>query len=344
MGNGKGYRVALIGCGDVAERGHLPALLSHERFELVAVCDIVPNRAALLAAQARGVPAYTDYQEVFQLPDLAACILALHPDVSVRIAIDCLRHGLAVLDEKPLANGLEEGRVLAREVRATGGIYQVGFCFRYCDWVRRMGEFTRTVRIPAIYRVEIFDEFLDRNNQEHFERIQQFLHKSSVVNHEGSHIIDYFRSWNSSPLVKAHAVALRTEPDLRGPNLWSAQLQCADGSVLELQLGWLLRSARKSEATIVGPGGFVQADFGGAGQIALGAKTEALRIPSYRPEFARQLDAFAEAIERGKAVVATVEDGLRVMEAAHACERSAAEGRAIEIQYWGAPRDKGSRG
>lgn len=332
MRNRKRYPVALIGCGDVALRGHLPALLSHERFEIAAVCDIVPDRAALLAARARGVASYTNYRELFRLRNLAACVLALHPDVSVAVAIDCLRHGLAVLDEKPLANSRTEGRRLARAVYATRGIYQVGYCFRYCDWVKAIGELARSVGAPAIYRVEIFDEVLNRSDPEHFERIQQFLETSSVVNHEGSHVIDYFQMWNPSPFVKAHAVTLRTEPDLRGPNLWSVQLECADGSLLELQLGWLLRVARESQAAIVGPGGVVCAHLSGAAEIARHGKTEVLRIPCCRQEFGRQLDAFAAAIDRGEAVVATVDDGLRAMAVAHACERSAAEGKAIEIQ------------
>jgi predicted dehydrogenase len=42
------YSIALIGCGDVAEQGHLPAILEDPQFRLTAVCDVNRSRAELL--------------------------------------------------------------------------------------------------------------------------------------------------------------------------------------------------------------------------------------------------------------------------------------------------------
>src|SRR5437763_762150 len=101
------YRVALVGCGDIAEKGHVPSLLAHPRFELVAVCDVRPERAALLARLAGGVAALSDYRALLDRADVDAAVLALHPEVSVGVAIDLLRAGKGVLDEKPMATSLE---------------------------------------------------------------------------------------------------------------------------------------------------------------------------------------------------------------------------------------------
>lgn len=43
------YRTALIGLGDIAESGHVPALLNQPRFQLVALCDPSPIRRARLS-------------------------------------------------------------------------------------------------------------------------------------------------------------------------------------------------------------------------------------------------------------------------------------------------------
>jgi hypothetical protein len=47
------------------------------------------------------------------------------------------------------------------------------------------------------------------------------------------------------------------------------------------------------------------------------------------PEWQRQYDAFARAIERGAADCATVEDALRALEITAACELSAQQGISI---------------
>src|SRR5687767_12626028 len=115
-------RVVLIGCGAVAESGHVPALLRHDAFAIAAVCDVREDRARRLAQQAGGVPHFTGWQAMLEGKEFDAAVLALPPEVSADIAIACLRRGLSVLDEKPLAATLEQGRRVARAVAETGGV------------------------------------------------------------------------------------------------------------------------------------------------------------------------------------------------------------------------------
>lgn len=325
------YRVGLIGCGSVAEHGHLPALLSHERFDLVAVCDIVPKRSGLLSKQAGGIPEYRDYRQLLRHAAVDACVLAVGPEISVGIALDCLYLGKAVLDEKPLAVRLEDGEQLAREVSSRRGIYQIGFCFRYSDWVLQLSELSRSLGSPTVHHVQIFDEVVDRKNMDHFVRIQEFLRSSSVINHEGSHVIDYYRIWNASPLVTVRATSERTESDLRGPNLWNAQFWSADGSVLNLRIGWLLRERRTSHVTISGAAGTASIGVDGCGEIVRHGTVMPVRIPPLRQEFDRQLDAFARAMDQRIATEATVGDGLTVLTITKACERAATHNAVVQI-------------
>ena len=327
------YRVALIGCGDIAETGHLPALLHHPRFELVALCDIRPDRAALLSGQAGGAESLTDYRTLLSREDIDAAILALHPEHSVDVAIDFLRHKKAVLDEKPLATTLNHGRRLEKVVKSTRGVYQIGFVFRYSPMVQLVAEFSRRIGSPASYSVGIFDERLDRDNRAHFECIQQILRNSSAITHEGSHVIDYFQMWNPSLLERVQAMAVRTEEDFEGPNLWSTQFSAADGSVLNLEIGWFLPALPRSALLILGPNGRLHLDlFAGTGEFAGDGTVEPLRIESLAQNWAGQLDGFAESIDRGKTQTATITDGLRVLVATTACEEAHRLGQAIEIE------------
>ena len=91
--------IGVIGCGDIAETGHVPALVAHERFELTALCDVRRPRCEVLARKTAGASIHTDHRELLDDPSIDAVVLALHPEASVNVAIDFLRHGKPVLDE-----------------------------------------------------------------------------------------------------------------------------------------------------------------------------------------------------------------------------------------------------
>jgi predicted dehydrogenase len=331
------YRVALIGCGDIAETGHLPALLKHPRFRLAALCDVRPERTRLLSRKADGVETVADYRQLLDRKDIDAAILALHPEVSVNVAIDFLRIGKPVLDEKPLACTMENGLCLARVVSETGGVYQIGFVMRYCRLIRRLAETSRQIGAPAFYRVGIFDERLDPANRAHFQRIQQVLRHSSAITHEGSHVIDYFQQWNAAPLVRVHATAVRTQDFFHGPNIWSARFDVADGSVLALEIGWFVPDLPLCPVSMIGPNGTIEVNlrtgFGTIGRRGIRPRRNAnIKLEPLTQDWMTQLDVFAEAMDCGKAKIATVRDGLRALTATLACERSQREGVAVKIE------------
>lgn len=324
MNKNTAIRTALIGCGDIAETGHLPALLEHPRFTLTAVCDVRDKRAELLGARAGNVEKLNDYRSLLERADIGAVILALHPEHSVDIAIDFLQHGKAVLDEKPLAVSLAEGNRLAGVVAESSAPYQIGFVFRYCEMVCRIAEFANRIGGPAVLSVGIFDELLDPENTEHYNRMQQILRSSSAVNHEGSHVFDFRRIWNAADVVDVHATAVKTRAEFAGANLWSVQQQLADGSALRLQIGWLLPAIPASTVQIEGPGGTLYVELSeGKGTFNDGADPEQLDITPMVQAWDRQLDAFARAVDTGEVIGATVENGLAALADAQACAAAA---------------------
>lgn len=333
------HRVALVGCGDIAQTGHVPALIAHDRFRLVEVCDVRPARAELLAKLANSggggasVAASNDYKALLQRDDIDAVVLALHPEVSVDVAIDFLRAGKAVLDEKPLATNLEAGRRLVREVAAAKSVYQIGFVFSYCDLVRDVARWAARIGTPALFHVGIFDERLDRANVEHFGRIQGVLRHSSAVTHEGSHVVDFFRFWCPASYVRAQASAMRTGVDFAGPNLWSTRFSTANGSTLALDIGWFLPDYPSSFLTVLGPGGYLRLDLAtGKGELTIGGRTEPVQTGRLAQPWDRQLDAFAKAIDTGRSEACPVSRGWDALVATQACQRAAETNQSVEIE------------
>jgi len=329
-------RVALIGCGAVAESGHVPALLSHDVFTIAAVCDVREERARRLAQQAGGVPHFTDWRAILDGGRFDAAVLALPPEVSADIAIDCLRRGLSVLDEKPLAATLEQGRRVARAVTETGRVFQLGFVLRYGDWIDQLTRLARSCGSPLRTRVGVYDERLNSHDLAHFERIAGFLRTSSAITHEGSHVVDYVSRWSPAAWTSVRATARRTSTDLPGPNVWHAVVSQADRSTIEMDIGWLVPELPPSSIQIEGPLGSLQLDpTTGMGSVKVNGHFEPLKLRAIRPEWNRQYDAFAAAIARGTATEATIEDGLRALEITTACEASARTGTEVHREVEG---------
>jgi len=128
-------RVALVGAGN---RGSylLQHLLELEAAEVVAVCDILPDRAdaAATAVAKKGGPArtFTDYRRLLdEVKDLDAVIQAT-PDFTHReIDIAILERGLHLYAEKPLALTVEDCRAVRDAARRAKGVMQVGFQLRH---------------------------------------------------------------------------------------------------------------------------------------------------------------------------------------------------------------------
>jgi predicted dehydrogenase len=102
-------RLAILGCGAITRSEHIPAVSAHPGVHLVALVDTDLARAnALIQNRGLSCKAVADYREV--LGQVDAVINALPNHLHVSSNMDCLRAGLHVLCEKPLAITAAEAR------------------------------------------------------------------------------------------------------------------------------------------------------------------------------------------------------------------------------------------
>ncbi|HRE49797.1 MAG TPA: Gfo/Idh/MocA family oxidoreductase [Flavitalea sp.] len=99
------YRFALIGCGRIAAR-HAEHIRSQGR--LVAVCDVLPERAALFGRQF-GAVAYTSFQDLLKKEEIDIVTVCTPNGCHAGQAIQSLRSGRHVLCEKPMSISVRDG-------------------------------------------------------------------------------------------------------------------------------------------------------------------------------------------------------------------------------------------
>jgi UDP-N-acetyl-2-amino-2-deoxyglucuronate dehydrogenase len=109
---GEPIRVALVGCGRIS-RNHFDAIAKLSDLQLVAVCDIIEERAQA-AGEEQGVPWFTAYDTMLaQVPSDAIVIATpsgLHPQHGIMAA----RSGRHVIAEKPMAISLPAADALVQ--------------------------------------------------------------------------------------------------------------------------------------------------------------------------------------------------------------------------------------
>jgi len=131
-------KMALVGCGAVAERSWVPALAASSEFEVVACVDVDRTRAAALAARFPGCRVETEWEAVATGVD--AAILALPHHLHADAGVAFLSAGRHVLLEKPLAQDRAGGDRLLAAARSTGARLIVGQVRRFLPAYRFVHE------------------------------------------------------------------------------------------------------------------------------------------------------------------------------------------------------------
>ena len=128
----KTLKIGIIGCGGIANGKHMPALKKLEDVEMVAFCDLIPERAQKAAAEygAPGAKVFTDYRQLLEL-DLDA-VNVLTPNIShSSITVDALEAGKHVMCEKPMAINSAEAQKMLDAAKRTGKKLTIGYQNRF---------------------------------------------------------------------------------------------------------------------------------------------------------------------------------------------------------------------
>lgn len=144
-------RIGVIGCGDVSVV-HFEAIRDIEGLELVGVADTDPQALAR-AVEATGVPGFASTQELIDGVGPDAVHVTTPHDAHIDPSLTALAAGVHVLQEKPLAHTLEEGRRLVDALAAAPADGpKVGICFqnRYNLASQRLHEMLRSGELGAV--------------------------------------------------------------------------------------------------------------------------------------------------------------------------------------------------
>lgn len=126
-------KIAIIGCGGIANGKHMPALKELDNVEMVAFCDLILERAEK-AAKDYGVAdakVYVDYKELLKDKSIEAVHVCTPNKSHSFISIDAMGADKHVMCEKPMAKTAEDARAMLEASKRTGKLLTIGYNNRF---------------------------------------------------------------------------------------------------------------------------------------------------------------------------------------------------------------------
>lgn len=203
-------RFGLIGCGVI--HGWHTAVLDNlkDEVELVAVCDIVPERAQA-SAEKWGATAYTDYKKMLRRKDIDAVVIGTPSGMHADQGLASIKAGKHVLVEKPIDVSLKKANALVQAARTAGLVLTPVSQNRYGGGILKLHEWLHAGKLGRLVYGEATTIWY--RTQEYYDsgdwRGTWALDGGGALMNQGVHYADQLR-WAMGPVksVSARAATL----------------------------------------------------------------------------------------------------------------------------------------
>jgi UDP-N-acetylglucosamine 3-dehydrogenase len=331
-------RVAVIGCGLIAQRAHLPAYVAAEEAELAAVVSGHRETAETVAAQFGHPRVLDSWQAAVADPEIDAIDICTPNVLHAEIAIAAARAGKHVLVEKPMATSLTEADAMIAAAREAGVVLAVAHNLRFVPIYAAMQKLLAEGAIGRIFSARGFfmhagpDEFWGATSDWFWQEGQ--AGGGSLLD-MGIHMIDLLRWMVGRPVVEVSAMTARVlKPTFADDN--AMVLMRFEGDILaSVQSSWSARPVPDRQIAIHGELGNLMMGRSSEEPLVLnlqhGAEARKVLPPIPANPLGDPFVNFVRAIQGNGAPLVIGEDGRTSLAIALAAYESADTGKVVQL-------------
>ena len=242
-------KIGVIGCGQIAQTGHLPWYWENPRAELVAVCSDVEEQAKSVAERWQARHSYTDYRELLGLDKIDAVSICAPVWMHHEIALATARAGKHMLCEKPMARSLQEAREMVEAAEKAKVHLTVGFMKRFSPGFIKIKRIIDQGYIGRIYHFDIhWNLYFPPGSRESKVFSEDARIGGGVILDNCSHYIDCARWFFGSEVKTVYAETSKVVPDRMYEDQATLILRFENQATCVLDMGfnrveWVERSA-----------------------------------------------------------------------------------------------------
>jgi UDP-N-acetylglucosamine 3-dehydrogenase len=310
--------VAVIGTGQWG-KNHARVYKELSATELIAVCDVNPERAKAMATQ-YGVKAYSDSTQMLKDKSIEAVNVCTWSTILAKEALKALRAGKHVLVEKPMATNPQQAEKLVQTAQENGLHLTVGFLMRFIPGLQSIRESVENKKIGDLVCTTA-------------KRVSQWPERIGdvgVVKDTAIHDIDVIRFISNedptSVYAKMGSMRIKKFEDYA-----HIMLTYKDGKSAFIESNWLTPYKTRM-LTVTGSEAIMRLDYITQDLwIEQHKETVQPRYPFQEP-LKMELQHFVDCIVEKKKPIVTGEDGVKALEVATAAIQSSAKNRAIQLK------------
>ena len=321
-------RVAVIGAGEIAQRGHLPGYVKAGA-QVVALCDNTRPELESVAAQYQITRLYRDYHQMLADGGFEAVSVCTPPYLHSEMAVECARHGFHVLVEKPMALTLEQCDQMIAAAKTAGVRLMVSQNQRFMAQHRKAKEIHDSGVLGELYLVHsVFGHGGPENwtptYQWYFTPLMAGL---GVCADLGIHKIDLVRWITGQEVAWISAFNHTFEKPTSLEDTAVMSLQLSGGTLATIQITWAYHPDWQNSLVLHGERGAIYVPTEASEPVRLLSDKEALYpCPTDDPSgWFGSLKAFVSAVQNDKPVPVPGREGRASMAAILAASQSAAE-------------------
>ena len=323
-------KIAMVGCGGVSQM-HFEGYVAHvDRVEIVAACDLDPNRVQQAQQKYGFAWAFASLEEMIEGADWEVGVVCTPTPVRLQVVNTLAGAGKHIFVEKPFADTYDEAAEMVRICNVAGVAIAVDQNFRYHFPFRHARELVEEGVIGKVVSL-IHQDLIFR--QDKGWRTQTKRHAMSVM---GVHWFDGFRLIVQDE-PESISCFTRSSPaiDCVGETEALVQLRFRNGVVVSYVESFST-PRRRAETVVVGEQGSLVLDYDGISLYTKENNSAAKQTwenpyrGAAKPESAFAcLNELLSALEEEREPSNSGHDNLKTIELLDAAYRSADEGRPV---------------
>lgn len=345
-------KLALLGCGDVAQRDYLPEL--HRltgRVELVAVCGRTEQRTRAVAEQYGASAWYTDYRRMLAECD-ADLVANLTPiQLHAETTLAALQAGKHVYSEKPLASTAALARRIADEARRRGLTLVCAPCVALFPQVRYARALLDEGVIGAVHSargqghggVPPWSGYTSDPSPFFALGGGPALDMGVYPLHALTSLLgpvrraSAFTARAQQGFVVADGPARGAHVPIEVPDNWHMMLDFGDERLASVEASNCVQATHAPQLELLGLRGSIAVnllDVAAPVEVWRGGAWEQIGVPHERlsgPDHLLGVEHLIDCMQHGREPVLSAAQAIHVLEIVEAAEQSAREGRAITL-------------